>query len=419
VSTILDALRRSAPKDDDEQGGDSHSDSVLATLGYPRQRPRRSGLSMKMLLVYGAAAVAIGFVGLSLLIAFLAPPEPQKKAVPAPSRVATRQPVAVAAPKATPPPPAQAVTAPPSPVTPAPATARSTPPPPTQTPPANTVITPAPVLPPRSTTPPPPSATPPAVARNTAPPPDVVPPRVAPSASPAVRSTEDKSALRASEDRPAPRRRTAVELPPEPVLPAPSPVVNTPAAQPQPNHFALALYNQRIGNYDEAMTHYKALLAQNDKSAEVHNNVGLVALEQGRLDEAISEYQKAIENDPKYVRAHNNLGVAYMRSNRAADAAAEFRLALSLDGRNVESLVNLALVQKSAGRPAEARDLLRRALAIDPRSAGSHYNLAVVADESGERASAVEHYRAFLKYGSLTHADLVAPVRARIAALTG
>src|SRR5207244_2249873 len=100
-------------------------------------------------------------------------------------------------------------------------------------------------------------------------------------------------------------------------------------------------------------------------------------------------------------------------------AAAEFRMALAADARNVESLVNLALVQKSAGRPTEARDLLRRAVVIDPRSAGSHYNLAIVADESGDRAAAVEHYRAFLKYGSLSHSELVAPVRARIAALTG
>ena len=80
--------------------------------------------------------------------------------------------------------------------------------------------------------------------------------------------------------------------------------------------------------------------------------------------------------------------------------------------------MNLALVQKAAGRTAEARDLLRRAVAIDPRNPGSHYNLAVVADEGGERASAIEHYRAFLKYGSVTHGELVAPVRARLAAVT-
>jgi Tfp pilus assembly protein PilF len=202
-----------------------------------------------------------------------------------------------------------------------------------------------------------------------------------------------------------------------PAAASPQAVAVVPSPVPAPtNHFALALYNQRIGNYDEALSHYRALLAQGD-SAEIHNNIGLISVEQGRLDEAVREYQRAIALDPKYVKAHNNLGVVYMRMNRGSDAASELRVALSIDPRNVESIVNLALVQKAAGRLADARDLLRRAVAIDPSSAGSHYNLAVFADESGDRASAIEHYRAFLKYGSVTHAELVATVRARLAAL--
>ena len=82
-------------------------------------------------------------------------------------------------------------------------------------------------------------------------------------------------------------------------------------------------------------------------------------------------------------------------------------------------MVNLALVRKAAGRLADARDLLRRAVEIDPRSAGAHYNLAVVADESGDTATAVEHYRAFLRFGTVTHGELAAQVRARLAALEG
>jgi cytochrome c-type biogenesis protein CcmH/NrfG len=108
-----------------------------------------------------------------------------------------------------------------------------------------------------------------------------------------------------------------------------------------------------------------------------------------------------------------------MRLNRPDSAAAEFRIAITMQPRNVESIVNLALVQKAAGRTADARDLLRRAVTIDPRNPGSHYNLAVLADEGGENAAAVEHYRAFLKYGSVSHNDLVVRVRARIAALAG
>jgi len=40
-----------------------------------------------------------------------------------------------------------------------------------------------------------------------------------------------------------------------------------------------------------------------------------------------------------------------------------------------------------------------------------------VADESGDQATAVEHYRAFLKFGTITHAELAAQVRARLTAL--
>ena len=107
-----------------------------------------------------------------------------------------------------------------------------------------------------------------------------------------------------------------------------------------------------------------------------------------------------------------------MRTNQVTQAAAEFRVALATDRRNVESLVNLALVQRAQGRVADARELLNRALAIDPRSSGSHYNLAVVADEAGDAPAAIQHYRAFLRFGSVTQPELAGQVRARLAQLS-
>ena len=77
-----------------------------------------------------------------------------------------------------------------------------------------------------------------------------------------------------------------------------------------------ALYLQRIGDFDNAITHYRALLEQNDASAEVHNNLGLLYQDRGQLDDAMKQFQRAIAIDPRYVKAHNNLGVAFMRSSR-------------------------------------------------------------------------------------------------------
>ncbi|HEY2904353.1 MAG TPA: tetratricopeptide repeat protein [Vicinamibacterales bacterium] len=191
------------------------------------------------------------------------------------------------------------------------------------------------------------------------------------------------------------------------------------AAPPAVDHFDLALEYQRAGDVDKALVEYQTLLARNDASAEVHDNLGLLYADRGEADEAMRQFRRAIEIDPKSVKAHNNLGVALMRSGKLNEAAAHFRTALDADPPNVEPLVNLALVQKAIGRADEAKELLQRAVRLDPANAGSHYNLAVVADEIGDTPTAIDHYRAFLRYAAGSSNQLAAQVRARLAALGG
>jgi tetratricopeptide (TPR) repeat protein len=185
------------------------------------------------------------------------------------------------------------------------------------------------------------------------------------------------------------------------------------------DRFDLALQYQRAGDVDKALSEYQTLLANNDASAEIHDNLGLLYAERGEGAEALRQFQRAIEIDPTSVKAHNNLGVALMRAGKLTEAAAQFRVALNAAPPNVEPLVNLALVQKAIGRTGEAKELLQRAIRIDPANAGSHYNLAVVADEIGDSATAIDHYKAFLKYAAGSSNELAAQVRARLAALGG
>ena len=49
----------------------------------------------------------------------------------------------------------------------------------------------------------------------------------------------------------------------------------------------------------------------------------------------------------------------------------------------------------------------------------THYNLAVVADENGDSSTAIEHYRQFLRWGTIAHPELVTQVRARLSVLGG
>jgi Tfp pilus assembly protein PilF len=456
VSLILDALRRTSSEggttitsDDPERT--ARTDAVLATLGYSRPGTRRRS-SAKRLFGYGALALVVGFGGLSAVILMLSPsippapvtvaraPTPRAQhraasAVPAPvaatpgtqaqpagpaliaprleptlpPAVGERQP---AAPSAT---SAPAISVADSAAT-KPTGAPSAMPPPLSAVPKATPSQPVaplaalqPVAPPLTTAPAPPLMAP----RTPAPP----VPRAAASDPRAPTAPDGRMAsVPGREPAPLPsgsgRRMTAraSELAPDPAPPS------VPSA-PVEDHFALALFSQRTGDYDGALAHYRVLLERHDASAEVHNNLGLLYQDRGQSDDAVKQFQRAIAIDPKSAKAHNNLGVAFMRANQLTQAASEFRVALACDPRNVESLVNLALVERSSGRLADARALLRRALTIDPRNAGSHYNLAVIADESGEAMIAIEHYRAFLRFGSLAHADLTGQVRARLTAL--
>ena len=61
---------------------------------------------------------------------------------------------------------------------------------------------------------------------------------------------------------------------------------------PAQDHFGLALYYQRIGDFDNALTHYRALLERNDASAEVHNNLGLLYQDHGQPDDAVKQFQR-------------------------------------------------------------------------------------------------------------------------------
>src|SRR5258705_8498675 len=100
VSLILDALRRKSdggPTDPASGSGSdraTRADTVLATLGYsPVRQP--SGTPVRKLIVYGAAAMALGFVGLSGLILLLAPSSPPKPVRTAAARPAAAPPPAL------------------------------------------------------------------------------------------------------------------------------------------------------------------------------------------------------------------------------------------------------------------------------------------------------------------------------------
>ena len=183
------------------------------------------------------------------------------------------------------------------------------------------------------------------------------------------------------------------------------------------DHFKLALYYQRVGDFENALIHYLAVIAADELNAEAHNNLGVLYQGKSLYDEAIKEFQRATFIDPRYDKAHNNLGVALLRSGKTDAAIVEFRGIVSRDPRNVDALTNLALALKAAGRAEEARESLQRVLTINGRYAQAHYNLALLYEERGEWQRAIEHFEQFLVNAGSENAALTVEVRTRVQAL--
>lgn len=213
-------------------------------------------------------------------------------------------------------------------------------------------------------------------------------------------------------------RRPAPERPPLAAPPAAAASAATAAVvPPQVNHFDLAVRYHSLGNFEQALTHYTAVLQAEEFNVEARNNLALLYSERGLTGEAIEQFRRAILINPEYLKARSNLAVVLMHAGRLAEARAELRAAMALDPRNVDLIVNMALVEKADGHPERAREMLMRALGYQATHAAAHYNLGVLCDEAGDVGQAYDHYTDFLRNAGPEYGARLSDVRQRLDAL--
>lgn len=127
-------------------------------------------------------------------------------------------------------------------------------------------------------------------------------------------------------------------------------------------HFNLAVTYVRDGDFAQAEAHYRKALPGRP-SAETHNGLGYVLVQQGRTDEAIAEFRQAIDADAQYVPAYNNLADALARQDHLDEAAETYRRSLAL---KPSAAVHNALgsILRQLGKPAEAAEQFSKASAM-------------------------------------------------------
>jgi thioredoxin-like negative regulator of GroEL len=205
-------------------------------------------------------------------------------------------------------------------------------------------------------------------------------------------------------------------LKPEQAIPEPR-IPESAPRNPDEDHFALAVRHHNLGNYEEALKHYLAVLASDEFNVEARNNLGLLYQQRGLTTEAIDQLRRAITINPQYVRARSNLAVVLMDDGRLAEARAELRAATTIEPRNADLIVNMALVEKADQHRDLAIELLVRAIGYQPTHGMAHYNLAVLYEEQSALALAYDHYTGFLKYAGPEYGALLSDVQRRLLTL--
>jgi tetratricopeptide (TPR) repeat protein len=110
------------------------------------------------------------------------------------------------------------------------------------------------------------------------------------------------------------------------------------------DHNNLGLSFQRLGNYDQAVLHFRESVALNPQKIEANINLGTALYESGHANEALAYIKKAQRMDPDFQNISLILGTIYMHSGQTKNAISEYQTGLAKDPEDIRLAVQLAWV---------------------------------------------------------------------------
>ena len=156
-----------------------------------------------------------------------------------------------------------------------------------------------------------------------------------------------------------------------------------------------ALYAQR--RYAEAAKQLQAILALEERSADVHSKLGAALCCVGRYADAERSLRRAIELKPSLAGAYFNLGTLLRDKGEFAASETALRRAVKQDPKNALALASLGLTLGMRARIDEARECFEKALRLKPHDAGTLSSLGWLDSIEGRFEEAEKHYREALE----------------------
>jgi tetratricopeptide (TPR) repeat protein len=127
----------------------------------------------------------------------------------------------------------------------------------------------------------------------------------------------------------------------------------------------MALANEKLDRYDEAVRIYDDIIAQNPKDTDIVNRKGEVLMIIGRPEEAAEAFMAALNMSKRSGLLLNNYGKALLAMRKVDDALEVFRHAIEQDQVNAEYRVNEGRCLAALDRLDEALKSFDTALSLD------------------------------------------------------
>ena len=146
----------------------------------------------------------------------------------------------------------------------------------------------------------------------------------------------------------------------------------------------------------QAVDAYQIALEIDEYQPAVHNNLGVILLEEGEVDQAVYHFRMAASLNPLQAEPFRNLGNAYYSLELWEEAAGIYQQALDLDANLLDSKAAWAGINLSENNLTAARQAWEEVLQQDPRSALALEGLGVVALLNDQPEQALNYLQAAL-----------------------
>lgn len=154
-----------------------------------------------------------------------------------------------------------------------------------------------------------------------------------------------------------------------------------------------ALELLRSGKLEDAITQFRAIVAESALHLPSRIFLGEALEQQGRIDEALGFYREALRLKPDHVDALTHIGVARAAQGHLEESLGYFDESLRINPEAISARYNIALVLMRLGRLDEAQQQLEETLRHDDAFLNAHGALGNLLIQQGRNVAALKEFR--------------------------